>query len=140
MHPCCSGSVFLDGVLFPGLDGACLWLISAFTHSPALIRSSSPTCCDLDGNSRRERALRSKGTRRFRNDALAKTANRKAGSGAQRAQCCDGKSQNIKSEKGEVLLTGVGALRYYCLPNASVQWQPGDLTIHTKKWFWEPDS
>ena len=39
------------------------------------------------------------------------------------------------SEKGEVLLRGVGALRYYFPPNASVQWQPGDLTIHSKRWF-----
>ena len=39
-------------------------------------------------------------------------------------------------EKGEVLLRGVGTLRYYFPPNASsVQLQPCDLTIHTKKWF-----
>ena len=41
----------------------------------------------------------------------------------------------LRPEKGEVLLRGVGALRYSFPPNASVQWQPGDLTIHTKKWF-----
>ena len=40
-----------------------------------------------------------------------------------------------ESEKEEVLLRGVGTLRYYFPPNASVQWQPGDLTIHTNKWF-----
>ena len=39
------------------------------------------------------------------------------------------------SEKGEVLLRGVGTLRCYFPPSASVQWQPGDLTIHTKKCF-----
>ena len=39
------------------------------------------------------------------------------------------------SEKGEVLLRGVGTLRYVFPPNASVQWQPDGLTIHTKKWF-----
>ena len=39
------------------------------------------------------------------------------------------------SEKGEVLLRGVGTLRYVFLPNASVQWQPDGLTIHTKKWL-----
>ena len=33
------------------------------------------------------------------------------------------------SEKAEVLL------RYHLQPNASVQWQPGDLTIHAKEWF-----
>ena len=41
----------------------------------------------------------------------------------------------LNSEKGEVLLRGVGTLRYDFQPNASVQWQPGDLTIHTNKWF-----
>ena len=39
------------------------------------------------------------------------------------------------SEKGEGLLRGVGTLRDYFPPNTSVQWQPGDLTIHTKEWF-----
>ena len=39
------------------------------------------------------------------------------------------------SEKGEVLLEGVGTLRYSFPPDASVQWQPGQLTINTKKWF-----
>ena len=39
------------------------------------------------------------------------------------------------SEKGEVLLGGVGTVRYSFPPNASVQWQPGGLTIHTKKCF-----
>ena len=39
------------------------------------------------------------------------------------------------SEKGEVLLRGFGTLRCVVLPNASVQWQPGDLTIHTDKRF-----
>ena len=38
-------------------------------------------------------------------------------------------------EKGEVLLGGVGTLRYSFPPNAPVQWQPDGLTIHTKKWF-----
>ena len=39
------------------------------------------------------------------------------------------------SEKGEVLLRGVGTLRYVFPPNASLQWQPGGLTILTKQWF-----
>ena len=39
------------------------------------------------------------------------------------------------SEKGEMLLRGVGALRCFFPPNASVQWQPDGLTIHTRKWF-----
>ena len=39
------------------------------------------------------------------------------------------------SEKGEMLLRGVGTLRYCFPPNVSVQWQPDVLTIHTKKWF-----
>ena len=30
--------------------------------------------------------------------------------------------------KGEVLLRGMGTLRYSSPPNASVQWQPGDST------------
>ena len=40
----------------------------------------------------------------------------------------------LKGE-GEVLLQGVGTLRYPFPPNASVQWQPGDLTVHAKKCF-----
>ena len=39
------------------------------------------------------------------------------------------------SEKGEVLLRGVGTLQYLCPPNASAQWQPDGLTIHAKEWF-----
>ena len=39
-----------------------------------------------------------------------------------------------ESEKGEVLLRGVGILRYSS-PTASVQWQPDDVAIHTNKWF-----
>ena len=39
------------------------------------------------------------------------------------------------SEKGEVLLRGVGTLPYFSPPDASVPWQPDGLTIHTKKWF-----
>ena len=35
--------------------------------------------------------------------------------------------------KGEGLLRGVGTLRYFSPPNASVQWQPDGLTIHTSK-------
>ena len=35
----------------------------------------------------------------------------------------------LRSEKGEVLLRGVGTLRYLFLPNASVQWQPDGLVI-----------
>ena len=34
-----------------------------------------------------------------------------------------------------MLLRGVGTLRYFCPPNASVQGQPDGLTIHAKKWF-----
>ena len=40
-----------------------------------------------------------------------------------------------ESEKGEVLQGGVGTLRHVSPPHASVQWQPGDLTMHTKKCF-----
>ena len=40
-----------------------------------------------------------------------------------------------RSEKGEVLLRGVGAQRHFFPPNASVQWQPDGLTIQTQKWF-----
>ena len=40
-----------------------------------------------------------------------------------------------KSEKGEVLLRGVGTLRHLFPPSASVQWQPDGLTIHAKKWL-----
>ena len=41
----------------------------------------------------------------------------------------------VMSEKGEVLLRGVGTLRYIFPPDASVQWQPDGLKIPTKKWF-----
>ena len=41
----------------------------------------------------------------------------------------------LESEKGEVLLRGVGTLRYSFPPNASAQWQPGDLATYTKRWF-----
>ena len=34
-----------------------------------------------------------------------------------------------------MLLRGVGTLRHLFPPNASVQWQPDGLTIHTTKWF-----
>ena len=34
-----------------------------------------------------------------------------------------------------MLLRGVGTLRYFFPPDASVQWQPDGLTIHTQKWF-----
>ena len=37
--------------------------------------------------------------------------------------------------RGEVLLRGVGTLRYSFPPNASVQWQPDVFTIHIKQWF-----
>ena len=37
------------------------------------------------------------------------------------------------SEKGEVLLRGVGTLRHFSPPDASVQWQPDGLTIHAKQ-------
>ena len=39
------------------------------------------------------------------------------------------------SGKGEVLLKGVGTLRYVFPPDASVQWQPDGLTIHAKQQF-----
>ena len=39
------------------------------------------------------------------------------------------------SEKGEVLLKGVGTLRFVVPPSASVQRQPDGLTIQTNKWF-----
>ena len=38
-------------------------------------------------------------------------------------------------EKGEVLLRGVGTLRYVFPPSASVQRQPDGLTTHANKWF-----
>ena len=41
----------------------------------------------------------------------------------------------LYSEKGEMLLRGVGALRCLLPPSASVQWQPDGLTMHTRKWF-----
>ena len=44
-------------------------------------------------------------------------------------------SEQEESEKGEVLLGVVDTLRYLFPPNASVQWQPDGLTIHTKKWL-----
>ena len=34
-----------------------------------------------------------------------------------------------------MLLRGVGTLRYFSPPNASVQWQLDDLTIHTENWL-----
>ena len=40
-----------------------------------------------------------------------------------------------RSEKGEVLLRGLGTLRYSVPPYASMQWQPGDLIIRTNKWL-----
>ena len=47
-----------------------------------------------------------------------------------------------ESEKGKVLLRGVGTLRYVLILSDNlfvkypcVQWQPDGLTIHTKKWF-----
>ena len=39
------------------------------------------------------------------------------------------------SEKGEVLLRGVGTLQYFSPPDASVQWQPDDLAIPTNMWL-----
>ena len=46
------------------------------------------------------------------------------------------------SEKGEVLLRGVGTLRYLLIlsensacQRPAVQWQPEGLTIHAQKWF-----
>ena len=39
------------------------------------------------------------------------------------------------SEKGEVLLRGVGAVRYIRAANASVRWQPDGLAIRAEKWF-----
>ena len=41
--------------------------------------------------------------------------------------------QDSMSEKGEVLLRGVGTLRYFFLPNSSLQWQPDGLAIPIKK-------
>ena len=38
-------------------------------------------------------------------------------------------------KRGSAPKRGVGTLRYYFPPNASAQWQPDGLTIHTKKWF-----
>ena len=41
-----------------------------------------------------------------------------------------------RSEKGEVLLRGVGTQQLFVPPNASVQGQPDGLTIYTKEeWF-----
>ena len=39
------------------------------------------------------------------------------------------------SEKGEVLPRGVGTLRCFVPPNASVHRQPDDMAIHAKKLF-----
>ena len=47
-----------------------------------------------------------------------------AGAEAPEARC-------LRQRKGEVFPRGVGALRYFCPPSASVQWQPDGLTIHT---------
>ena len=46
-----------------------------------------------------------------------------------------GEETPLLLEKVEVLLRGVGTLRYLFPPNASVQWQPDGLTVHTEKWF-----
>ena len=43
--------------------------------------------------------------------------------------------ERFRSEKGDVLLRGVGMLRYFFPPDASVQWQPDGLVIHTNNWF-----
>ena len=43
--------------------------------------------------------------------------------------------KTLATEKGEVLLRGVGTLRYFVPPSASVRWQPGGLTTHTNIWF-----
>ena len=45
-----------------------------------------------------------------------------------------GSNNRLSSEKGEVLLRGVGTLRYFPPPNASVQWQPDGSAIPSKKW------
>ena len=39
------------------------------------------------------------------------------------------------AEKGEVFLRGVGTLRHFAPPKASVHWQPDGLTIQTKRWL-----
>ena len=52
-----------------------------------------------------------------------------------RTRMCEMHIDVHESEKGEVLLRGVGTLRYVFPPNASVQWQPDGLTTHTKKWL-----
>ena len=39
------------------------------------------------------------------------------------------------SERGEVLLRGIGTLRHFFPQDASVQWQPDGVTIHPRKWF-----
>ena len=41
----------------------------------------------------------------------------------------------LLSEKGEVLLRGVGTLRYLFHPMPSALRQPGGFAIHAKKWF-----
>ena len=43
--------------------------------------------------------------------------------------------RDVRSENGEVLLRGVGTLRFLYPPSASVQWQLHGLTIRTEKWF-----
>ena len=53
-----------------------------------------------------------------------------------------GAGRRLWSDKGEVLLRGVGTLRYFSILGEtllvkcpSVQWQPDGLRIHAKKWF-----
>ena len=45
----------------------------------------------------------------------------------------DGWVSGQQARRPEVLLRGVGTLRYFFPPSASVQYQPDGLTIHTKK-------
>ena len=47
----------------------------------------------------------------------------------------DTSNNSSNNSSNNVLLRGVGTLRDSFPPNASVQRQPGDLTIHTKKRF-----
>ena len=59
-----------------------------------------------------------------------------------RSYCGSARPQSLRSEKGGVLLRGVGTLRYVLILSEtllvkcpSAQWQFDRLTIHTNKWF-----
>ena len=69
----------------------------------------------------------------FRRQVQPRAAELRRGRGGR--ETGSGTRSSLASEKGEVLLRGVGTLRCSFPPNAAVQWQPDGLTVHTKKWF-----